>query len=197
MQQPEGFISDAHPHHVCRLYKALYGLKQAPRACFHKLKHALLRWGFTNAEYDVSLFIKHVNSDVLFPLVYVDDILITGSNPALISHTIANLRSVFALKVLGSVDYFLGFEAFRSSTSIYLTQSKYILDLLLKTQLQNSKSCSTPLSPSTILSLHVGAPFSDPDYESQHHRGSSISYTHQAGHCLLSEQTQPVLIFSH
>ncbi|KAL5804239.1 hypothetical protein ACOSQ3_031039 [Xanthoceras sorbifolium] len=162
MHQPEGFISNDHPHHVCRLHKALYGLKQAPRAWFHKLKHALLGWGFTNATSDVSLFIKHVNSNVLFLLVYVDDILITGSSPALTSRTIAELQSVFALKVLGSVDYFLGFEASRSSAGIYLTQSKYISDLLLKTQLQHSKPCSTPLSPSTVLSLHVGAPFSDP-----------------------------------
>ncbi|KAL5766682.1 hypothetical protein ACOSP7_017299 [Xanthoceras sorbifolium] len=127
MEQPSGFESSRFPQHVCRLKKALYGLKQALRAWFNKLKTALLSWGFSNSKSDVSLFIKRAGSVLLYVLIYVDDILITGTDLKQIHHTIFLLNSKFALKTLGSVGYFLGFEAFMNSQGIYLTQTKYIL----------------------------------------------------------------------
>ena len=57
-------------------------------------------------------------------MVYVDDILITGSNLVALGEFIRDLDTNFALKTLGSVHYFLGFEAHRNKAGIYLTQSK-------------------------------------------------------------------------
>ncbi|KAL5737438.1 hypothetical protein ACOSP7_030199 [Xanthoceras sorbifolium] len=87
-------------------------------------------------------------------------ILLTGNDNALIQSTISALHAKFALKVLGEVSYFLGFEAYRNSDGIYLTQMKYDHDLLAKTNMLNAKSCSTPLCSSTKLSL-VGKSFSE------------------------------------
>ncbi|KAI9186866.1 hypothetical protein LWI28_021705 [Acer negundo] len=67
------------------------------------------------------------------------------SSASLITSTISELHSKFALKDLGEVNYFLGFEAYRDSSGIYLPQSEYIHDLLSKTALLNSKPSSTPL----------------------------------------------------
>ena len=154
MEQPPGFIDDCQPHHVCQLRKALYGLKQAPRAWFHKLKGALIEWGFHSSSSDVSFFIKRSGTDVIFLLVYVDDILITGSNESHIKTTISALNSKFALKDLGAVNYFLGFEAYRDASGIYLTQTKYIHDLLSRTSMLNSKTefNSSLLQPETLSS---------------------------------------------
>ena len=58
---------------------------------------------------------------MLFVLVYVDDILVTGSDSTALHACIQDLDTYFALKTLGSVNYFLGFEAYRDPTGIYLT----------------------------------------------------------------------------
>jgi len=83
---------------------------------------------------------------VLFILVYVGDILVTGSNSIALQAYIQDLDTHFALKTLGSVNYFLGFEAYRDSTSIYLIQSNYTLDLLKKAAMQDCNPYATPMN---------------------------------------------------
>lgn len=65
---------------VCKLRKALYGLKQAPRAWFHKLRDFLVIAHFAVSKADNSLFIHRSGSHLLYFLVYVDDIIITGTD---------------------------------------------------------------------------------------------------------------------
>jgi len=84
-------------------------------------------------------------------LVYVDDILITGSNSAALRDCIADLDRSFALKTLGSVNYFLGFEVYRDHTGLYLNQSKYVWYLLENASMQDCKPCSTPMAAGTSL----------------------------------------------
>ncbi|KAL5838605.1 hypothetical protein ACOSQ3_015774 [Xanthoceras sorbifolium] len=162
MRQPESFENTAQPSHVCRLHKALYRLKQAPRSWFHKLQAALLSWGFVNSASDVSLFIHREGAKVIFLLVYVDDILLTGTDSYQIQQLISKLNATFALKNLGSVSYFLGFETHRDVSGLFLTQTKYICDLLQKTNMLDCKPYDTPLSARTKLTLTAGAAFSDP-----------------------------------
>lgn len=68
MWQPEGFVRNTQPHHVCRLKKALYGLNQAPYAWYEKLNGILLQGGFKNTKSDNSLFIFKNSSQVLLTL---------------------------------------------------------------------------------------------------------------------------------
>ncbi|RVW56684.1 Retrovirus-related Pol polyprotein from transposon RE1 [Vitis vinifera] len=75
---------------------------------FQKLRIALLDYGFQSSRADTSLFIFHTASDILILLVYVDDILVTGSSPTLVSHFISYLSAKFALRDLGPLSYFLG-----------------------------------------------------------------------------------------
>jgi hypothetical protein len=84
MEQPPGFIDKDQPHLVCKLHKAIYGLKQAPRAWFTGLSTFLLELGFKGSLVDTSLFIYIHGSIQMYMLVYVDDILITGTHPAII-----------------------------------------------------------------------------------------------------------------
>ena len=148
MSQPAGFVDPSKPDHVCIFRKALYGLKQAHRAWFVKLKQTLITWGFKVSVSDSSLFIFTYKRDMIFLLVYVDDILLTGNNPALIKRVIDDLNQCFALKTLGSVGYFPGFEVHRDKTGILLTQSKYISDLLKKANMADAKNCLTPMCSS-------------------------------------------------
>lgn len=155
MSQPEGFLDQSCPSHVCWLKKSLYGLKQAPRAWYTKLRTALQSWGFLRAISDASLFTNRTSEFALFVLVYVDDILVTGSSTAALHGFICDLDKNFALKTLGSMNYFLGFEAYRDSTSLYLTQSKYTLDLLTKATMADCKPCVVPLNSATVLLMKV------------------------------------------
>lgn len=133
MQQPEGFVDSTKPNHVCKLHKALYGLKQTPRAWFDRLKMALTQqWGFSNSRLDTSLFFKMVDGQILLLMVYVDDIVITGSNPLLVAQVISDLQSTFALKNLGGLNYFSGIQVTKNPVGLLLSQSKYIADLLAK-----------------------------------------------------------------
>jgi Reverse transcriptase (RNA-dependent DNA polymerase) len=80
MSQHPGFIDSIFPTHMCHLEKALYDLKQAPRAWFHKLAASLSALNFVASQSDPSLFILHIDTSITLVLIYVDDILVTGSN---------------------------------------------------------------------------------------------------------------------
>lgn len=83
--QPEGFVDSTKPTNVCKLKKVMYGLKQAPRAWFNKFKNAMVdQWSFLNSKFNSSLFYKWENGHILLVLVYVDDIIVTGSNYQLV-----------------------------------------------------------------------------------------------------------------
>ena len=162
MSEPKDFIHPTKPHHICKLRKALYGLKQAPRAWFDRLKDALLQWGFQDSKSNASLFLYKIKGIKLMPLVYVDNILITGNNRTTILDLVHDLNKSFLLKDLGSLHYFLGIKAFQDETCLYLTQSKYIADLLQKTNMAVAKPLPTPTISRKVLSKSDGDPMDNP-----------------------------------
>jgi histone deacetylase 1/2 len=145
MHQPEGYVDQTKPSHICKLNKAIYGLKQAPRAWYDSLRHTLLNWGFQNTKSDSSLFVLKEADHTTFLLIYVDDIIITGSNNKSLEAFISQLNLAFSLKDLGNLHYFLGIEVYRDNSGMYLKQTKYIRDLLKKFNMENASSCPTPM----------------------------------------------------
>ncbi|XP_042982037.1 uncharacterized protein LOC122311522 isoform X1 [Carya illinoinensis] len=162
MTQPIGFINPEYPTHVCCLNKAIYGLKQAPRAWFSKLSTRLLELGFTQSCSDPSLFLYKYSSVTVYFLIYVDDIILTGSCPKAISSVLHSLHSSFPVKDLGPLRFFLGLEINKFSNGLHLSQTKYICDLLKRTNMDLAKPVSSPMAFSTRLSLTDGPDFSDP-----------------------------------
>lgn len=96
-----------------------FGLKQTPRAWFRCLSSFLFHLGFTISKANSSLFFKQ-GQDIILMLLYVDDILITGSSSMLIAQFLCNLKSEFPVKDIGPFQYFLGIQVHRQSTSITL-----------------------------------------------------------------------------
>jgi len=82
--QPSGFEDSAHPDFVCCLNKSLYSLKQAPRAWYSRFATHLLSLGFVEAKSDTSLFIYRRGSDIVYLLLYVDNIVLIASSAALL-----------------------------------------------------------------------------------------------------------------
>ena len=157
MQQPPGFIDSSYSDHVCHLKKAIYGLRQSPRAWYMELKSYLVGCGSVNSKSDASLFISHNNHTTLFLLVYVDDIIVTGNSPSAVQQCISNLTTRFSLKDLGTLSYFLGVQAAHIPHGLFLSQTKYINELLLKYNMQNSKEAPSPLTLTNILKLDDGS----------------------------------------
>jgi hypothetical protein len=162
MRQPSGFIDPNYPNHVCKLHKSLYGLKQAPRQWFTRFSDYLEELGFCESKADYSLFTFQKGDLLIILLIYVDDILITGTSSSYIFSLIQNLGRLFSMKDLGPLHYFLGLEAVYSTTGLHLTQTKYTMDLLFRTKFQDVKPISSPANAGKKLSLYDGDPLSDP-----------------------------------
>lgn len=145
MWQPKGFEDAQKPHHVCKLRKALYELKQALRAWFESLKTTLIKWGFYNTKGDTSLFVHSAGKSILIIIIYVDDILVTGSDANELENFIVKLNKVFALKDLGNVHYFLGLEVKRDDTWMFMSQKKYMMDLLERFDMKDCSPCPSPM----------------------------------------------------
>lgn len=162
MKQHIEFVHLDMPSYVCKLKKPIYGLKQAPQAQFAKLSDRLFSFGFWCSALDSSLFILRTVSTCIFILVYIDDIIITGSSSKLIYEFIQSLGSYFPIQNLGLLHLFLGIKVTRTANSMFLSQCKYITDILISTNMHNSKSITTPMSTSKKLFSFDGCIFEDP-----------------------------------
>lgn len=78
MKPPQGY-SKASSNQVCELKKSLYSLKQASREWNSKFTAKLIEYGFAQFENDHCLFVMRTTDVFLILLVYVDDVLVTGS----------------------------------------------------------------------------------------------------------------------
>ncbi|KAG7585690.1 Reverse transcriptase RNA-dependent DNA polymerase [Arabidopsis thaliana x Arabidopsis arenosa] len=145
MKPPPGLEDHNAPGKVFKLKKAIYGLKQSPRAWYHKLSTTLLDRGFKKSEADNTLFTLPSKEGIVVILVYVDDIIISGNDKVGIQETKAFLKSVFDIKDLGELKYFLGIEVCRSKEGLFLSQRKYTLDLLSQVGKLGAKPAKTPL----------------------------------------------------
>ncbi|KAF5442297.1 hypothetical protein F2P56_034969 [Juglans regia] len=150
MKQPPGFVNPDFSAHVCKLKTGF-------------LSDKLLNLGFTCSTSYSSLFIMPTASDCLYLLIYVDDILVTGSSSTLIADFISSLKQYFPIKDLGFLNYFLGIEVSRTQSSLCLSQSKYIDDLLIRTHMHDSKPVNTPMSITKLTALD-GPTFDDPHW---------------------------------
>ena len=113
--------------------KALYGLKQSPHAWFGKFNKETQAFGMNKSKKDHSIVYKKSAASIILLVVYVDDIVITGNDHAGISDLKAFMHSMFHTKDLGELKYFLGIEVSRSKKGMFLSQRKYVLDLLEET----------------------------------------------------------------
>ncbi|GJW98205.1 ribonuclease H-like domain-containing protein [Tanacetum coccineum] len=161
MHQPPGFTDSAHSDYVCLLQKSLYGLKQAPRAWFQRFSSYVIRAGFYHSKTDSSLFIFHKGQDTAYLLLYADDIILTVASTSLLQRIISLLHAKFAMTDLGPLNYFLGISATRTTFGIFLSQTKYAIEILEQAQMLNYNPCRTPIDIEKKLGLE-GSPVTDP-----------------------------------
>jgi hypothetical protein len=99
--------------------------------------------GFVEAKSDTSLFIYRCGDDIVYLLLYVDDIVLTASIADLLQRTIVALQLEFAMKDLGPLHHFPSITAKRRPLGLFLHQRQYALDILERAGMSDCKPCST------------------------------------------------------
>eukprot|EP00253_Pinus_taeda_P006481 PITA_06481 len=133
MTQPPRFKIAGQEQKVCRLAKALYGLKQAPQAWYMKIDQYLTDHDFQRSPSDANLYIKHTGDDILFVVVYVDDLIIAGSSAHLIHGIKQDLCRTFDMTDLGLLHYCLGVEVWQTENHIFSLSKKLVGSLIYLT----------------------------------------------------------------
>ncbi|KAL0546854.1 hypothetical protein IC582_016772 [Cucumis melo] len=149
------------PHKVCLLHRALYGMKQAPRAWFATFGSTITQVGFTSSHHDTTLFTRHTPQGIVLLLLYVDDMIITGNDAQVISDLQHYLSQHFEIKDFGFLNYFIGIEVSRCSNGYLLSKAKYVSDFLVRSELTDFNTTSTPLDPNVHLNPYGGVPLED------------------------------------
>ena len=153
VSQPPGFVVKGKEDMVYRLRKALYGLKQAPRAWNKRIDSFLFELGFVkcSVEHGVYVKVKNRGQSLVIICLYVDDLLVTGSDLRDIEDVKEILKSEFEMTDLGALSYFLGMEFKHTAKGIVMHQQKYVKDLLKKFNMVSCHSVNTPAEPNVKL----------------------------------------------
>ena len=114
----------------------------------------MTKYGFGQYNSDHTLFLKHQNGKLTALIIYVDDMIITGDDEEEIVNLQRYLVSEFEMKNLGGLKYFLGIEVSHSKQGIFLSQRKYVLDLLAETGMLGCKLADTSIAQNVKLSIH-------------------------------------------
>ena len=164
MEQPEGFITPGKGNKVCKLVKSLYGLKQAPKKWHEKFDNAMITNGYKINECDKCVYTKETEHGYVILCLYVDDILIVGSNDKMVKSTKDMLNSKFDMKDMGLADVILGVKITRISDGLVLSQTHYVDKILEKFNKNDSGIARTPLDNSFHLSKNRGESISQVEY---------------------------------
>ena len=145
IEKLEGFVDENNKDKVCKLHKALYGLKQAPRAWYEILHKYLVKLGFERPYDNNNMYIKlEEGKDILISEIFVDDIIF-GGKEVLIKDFSNKMKHEFEMSMFGEIKFFVGLQVHQLKHGIFVTQSKYIKEILKTFGLEDSKPINTPM----------------------------------------------------
>ncbi|GJT32230.1 putative ribonuclease H-like domain-containing protein [Tanacetum coccineum] len=145
VSQPPGFVDPKCPKKVYKVVKALYGLHQAPRAWYATLSTFLLKSGYKRGTIDKTLFIKKDKNDIMLVQVYVDDIIFGSTKKSWCDEFEALMKSRFQMSSMGELTFFLGLQVKQKEDGIFISQDKYVAEILKKFDFASVKTASTPI----------------------------------------------------
>ncbi|KAM1775099.1 hypothetical protein ACFX12_044389 [Malus domestica] len=186
VEQPQGFTSQEFPEKVYKLRKALYGLKQAPRAWYNEIDSYFTEKGFQKNPSEATLYTKtESNNKTLIVSIYVDDVVYTGNDAAMMEEFKEEMMKRYEMTDLGLLHHFLGIGVIQEASSIFIHQKKYAKTLLEKFGLKGCKPVSTPLIANEKLKKKDGSEPADVSL-----------YKSIVGSLLYLTATRPDLMFS-
>ncbi|GJW06666.1 reverse transcriptase domain-containing protein [Tanacetum coccineum] len=123
--------------------KALYGLHQALRAWYETLSTYLLDNRFQRGKIDKTLFIRKDKGDILLVQVYVDDIIFGSTKKSLCIEFEKMMHKKFQMSSIGELTFFLGLQVKQKEDGIFISQDKYVTEILKKFCFTDVKTAST------------------------------------------------------
>ncbi|GJS53487.1 putative ribonuclease H-like domain-containing protein [Tanacetum coccineum] len=147
----EEWVSDDSLEKVYKVEKALYGLHQAPRAWYETLSTYLLDNGFHRGQIDKTLFIKRLKGDILLVQVYVDDIIFGSTKKSLCDEFEQIMHNRFQMSSMGELTFFLGLQVKQKEDGIFISQDKYVGEILKKFGFSSIRTASTPMETNKAL----------------------------------------------
>jgi len=140
--------------YVGKLKRHVYGLKQAPRTWFRTLSEYLVSKRFVPCVHDACLFVRRTEDRCCYIFVYVDDLVIAANSVEEMGIVKGELRDKWSMKDLGPIESILGIRVIRdrANRTLFLSQEKYVDNLLKKFDLENVKAARTPFDPGCALS---------------------------------------------
>jgi transposase InsO family protein len=145
VSQPPGYIADGKENAVLKLNKALYGLRQAPRAWYAKLHDSLTSLGFVRSPSEHAVYRRGDSSSYLLVGVYVDDLIITGTDTQAVLDFKEQMKQLFRMSDLGLLSYYLGIEVVQAHGQITLCQKNYVEKILEIAGMSNCNSSRIPM----------------------------------------------------
>ncbi|GJS16559.1 putative ribonuclease H-like domain-containing protein [Tanacetum coccineum] len=149
--QPPSFKDPQFSDNVYKVEKAIYGLHQAPRAWYETLSTYLLENGYRRGTIDKTLFIKKDRGDILLVQVYVDDIIFGSTKKSLCVEFEQMMHKRFQMSSMGELTFFLGLQVMQKDDGIFISQDKYVADILKKFDFVTVKTASTPIETNKAL----------------------------------------------
>nr|GEV45506.1 retrovirus-related Pol polyprotein from transposon TNT 1-94 [Tanacetum cinerariifolium] len=108
--------------------------------------------GFEDPDYpdkrrkiDQTLFIKKQKGDILLVQVYADDIIFGSTNKDLCKALEKLMKDKFQMSSMGELTFFLGLQVKQKLDGIFISQNKYVAEILRKFRLIDGKSAITPI----------------------------------------------------
>ncbi|KAD4889450.1 hypothetical protein E3N88_21523 [Mikania micrantha] len=133
--------------YVYKLNKALYGLKLAPRTWNAKLYATLQQLGFSRCPQEHAVYKQKRKEGIMIIGVYVDDLIIAGSNAGVITQFKENMKGHFDMSDLGLSNYYLGIEVMQDSAGISLKQTGYAIKVLKDAKMWEANPTKFPMDP--------------------------------------------------
>jgi hypothetical protein len=161
VKQPPGYIKEGEEHKVLKLHKALYGLRQAPRAWNIKLDRTLKSLGFQKSPLEHAMYKRGHGRDHLLVGIYVDDLLIIGTDEKEIAKFKLQIKELFKMSDLGLLSYYLGIEVHQKPGEITLCQEAYAKKILQSCAMEDCNPIQVPMEPRLKLSKRSKAPAVD------------------------------------
>ncbi|GJS29887.1 putative ribonuclease H-like domain-containing protein [Tanacetum coccineum] len=151
VHQPPGFVDPAHPNKVYKVIKALYGLHQAPRAWYETLSSFLMENSFRRGTIDKTLFIKKKKSGIMLVQVYADDIIFGSTKKYMCTEFEECMHKRFQMSFVGELTFFLGLQVKQQPDGIFISQDKYVADILKKFDFLSIRTATTPIESNKLL----------------------------------------------
>ncbi|GJS26411.1 putative ribonuclease H-like domain-containing protein [Tanacetum coccineum] len=143
--QPPGFEDPDFPDRVYKVEKVLYRLHQAPGAWYETFSTYLLDNEFQRGKINKTLFIKRYKGNILLVQVYVDDIIFGSTKKELCNALEKLMHEKFQMSFMGELTFFLGLQVQQKKDGIFISQDKYVGEILKKFRFTKVKTVSTPM----------------------------------------------------